>query len=131
MDYPIYAVIAAVVVTDSSPEITRKMGLSRLVGNLIGAFWGALMGTLLGHNPLIMAVGVLLAILLCDLIGLRDAQRVTGYITGIVILFHGDAPWTYARDRFIETTLGLACAVLVGFVLEIVMKRLKWKEAVS
>jgi hypothetical protein len=57
----------------------------------------------------------------------RYLQRITGYITAIVILFHGDSPWVYAKDRFIETTLGLAFAVLVGMVMESVMKRMKLK----
>ncbi len=127
MDYPIYAVIAAIVVTDSSPEVTRRLGLTRLIGTIIGAFWGGLIGTFLGHSPWVMALGVLLAILFCDLVGLGQSQRITGYITGIVILFHGDTPWVYAKDRFIETSIGLAFAVLVGFAMEALMKRLKMK----
>jgi uncharacterized membrane protein YgaE (UPF0421/DUF939 family) len=124
MDYPIYAVIAAIVVTDDSPEITRRAGLLRLVGNIIGAALGALIGCSLGHTPLVMSGGVLFSILLCELIGLKAAAKITGYITGIVILFHGDSPWVYAKDRFIETSLGLGFAVLIGMAMEGFMK---WK----
>jgi uncharacterized membrane protein YgaE (UPF0421/DUF939 family) len=127
MDYPIYAVIAAIVVTDPSPEVTRRMGFTRLLGNGMGAVLGAIIATYLGHSPFVMAGGVLFSILLCDLIGLKDAQKITAYITGIVILFHGDTPWAYAKDRFIETTIGLAFAVLVGMAVEAVMKRAKMK----
>ena len=127
MDYPIYAVIAAIVVTDSNPDVTRKMGFSRLMGNMIGACLGALFGTFLGHSALAMAGGVLFSILFTDLIGLRDTQRITAYITGIVILFHGDSPWLYAKDRFIETTIGLFFAVLVSVVMEVVMKKMRLK----
>jgi uncharacterized membrane protein YgaE (UPF0421/DUF939 family) len=127
MAYPLYAVIAAIVVTDSSPEVTRKLGLTRLVGTLFGAFGGALIGTLLGNSLWVMALGVLLGILLCDLAGHRDVQKITGYITGLVILFHGDSAWAYAKDRFIETALGMAFAVLVGLVMEALMKWTKIK----
>jgi uncharacterized membrane protein YgaE (UPF0421/DUF939 family) len=123
MDYPIYAVIAAIVVTDSSPEVTRRLGLTRLAGTLVGAFWGGLIGTFLGNSPWVMAAGVLLAILFCNLIGMSQAQRITGYITGIVILFHGDSPWAYAKDRFVETALGLLFAILVGLGMEILIKK--------
>jgi uncharacterized membrane protein YgaE (UPF0421/DUF939 family) len=119
MDFPIYAVIAAIVVTDPSPEVTRRTGLLRLVGNVIGAGLGGGMGTLLGHTPLVMAAGVLLAILICPLIGLKDAAKITGYITGIVILFHGDKPWDYAWARFVETSIGLGFAILVGSAAEL------------
>jgi uncharacterized membrane protein YgaE (UPF0421/DUF939 family) len=119
MDYPIYAVIAAIVVTDPSPQVTRRTGLLRLVGNIIGAGLGGGLGSLLGHSPLVMAGGVLISILLCELIGLKDAAKITGYITGIVILFHGDSPWAYAWARFIETSIGLGFAILVGSLAEV------------
>jgi uncharacterized membrane protein YgaE (UPF0421/DUF939 family) len=125
--YPLYAVIAAVVVTDSSPEVTRRLGLTRLIGTLMGAIAGALIGALLGNSVGVMALGVLLAILICDLVNRRDAQKITGYITGLVILFHGDTPWAYAKDRFIETALGLAFAVLVGLAMEALMKWTKMR----
>jgi len=122
MDYPIYAVIGAIVVTDASPEVTRRTGLLRLGGNVVGAVLGAAIGSLLGHSPLVMAAGVLGSILLCELAGFREAAKITGYITGIVILFHGDSPWVYAWDRFIETSLGLGFAILVGILVEWLMK---------
>jgi uncharacterized membrane protein YgaE (UPF0421/DUF939 family) len=122
MDFPIYAVIAAIVVTDASPEVTRRTGLLRLVGNIIGAGLGGGLGSLLGHTPLVMAGGVLLAILLCALTGLKDAAKITGYITGIVILFHGDKPWAYAWARFVETSIGLGFAILVGSLAEVLGK---------
>jgi uncharacterized membrane protein YgaE (UPF0421/DUF939 family) len=127
MDYPIYAVIAAIVVTDNSPHTTWKAGWIRLLGNIIGALLGAVIGIYLGHNPFWMALGVLFAVLLCDLINLKDAQKTTGYITGIVILFHGDSPWQYAWDRFLETSIGLVSAILVGLAVEWILKRTgKW-----
>jgi uncharacterized membrane protein YgaE (UPF0421/DUF939 family) len=126
MDYPIYAVIAAIVVTDPSPQVTRRTGLLRLVGNVIGAGLGGGLGSLLGHSPWVMAGGVLLAILFCELARLKEAAKITGYITGIVILFHGDSPWTYAWSRFIETSIGLGFAILVGSLVE-VLSRLKKK----
>ncbi len=119
IDFPIYAVIAAIVVTDPSPEVTRRTGLLRLVGNVIGAGLGGGLGSLLGHTPLVMAGGVLVSILLCELIGLKDAAKITGYITGIVILFHGDKPWAYAWARFVETSIGLGFAILVGSLAEV------------
>ena len=122
MAYPIYAVIAAIVVTDSSPEVTRRTGLLRLLGNGIGAVVGAAVGSLLGHSAWVMAGGVLGSILLCEMAGLRGASKITAYVAGIVILFHGDSPWIYAKDRFVETSLGLGFAVLVGISAEWLMK---------
>ena len=130
MDYPIYAVIAAIVVTDASPEVTRRTGLLRLLGNGAGALLGGAIGSLLGHSPLVMAAGVFSTFLLSEMAGLRDASQLTAYVTGIVILFHGDSPWVYAADRFIETSLGLGFAILVGLAMEAALKvwPARWKS---
>ena len=51
-----------------------------------------------------------------QLVYLQDAARVGGYVCGIVLLSHGDSPWSYALFRMIETALGIGVAMGVSFV---------------
>ena len=116
LEFPLYAMISAVVVTDLDPAQTRKLGLPRLAGTVLGAILGALICVLLRPGAWEVAVGVLLAMLLCHLLKLRDAARVAGYVCGIVIFDYGSDPWSYALYRTIETMIGIGLAFLISLV---------------
>src|SRR5580765_2587271 len=67
LEFPLFALIAAIIVTDLSAQRTRQLGLQRLLGTIIGAAFGAGLSTganHLGHvGPLIIAVGVFAPVL--------------------------------------------------------------------
>ena len=90
LEFPLYALIAAIIVTDLSARRTRQLGLQRLIGTIIGAALGAAVSTGANHlahvGPLVIAVGVFAAMLLSNLLGLKDAAKLAGYVCGIVLL---------------------------------------------
>jgi uncharacterized membrane protein YgaE (UPF0421/DUF939 family) len=116
LPYPLYAFVAAVIVTDLSPAQTRKLSWRRLVATLVGASSGALLSQLFTPDPLSIGLGVLLTMLLCVLVRMEEAARVGGYICGIVMLSYGAEPWSYAVNRVLETMLGIAVAWLISHV---------------
>jgi uncharacterized membrane protein YgaE (UPF0421/DUF939 family) len=117
---PIYALIAAVIVTDLSPSRTSKLGLQRVVATILGATCGATLSQVLLPSAWAIALGILVAMVLTHMARVPDGARVSGYICGIVMLAHGTRPWSYAFNRLIETVLGIAVAWLLSFVPKLV-----------
>jgi uncharacterized membrane protein YgaE (UPF0421/DUF939 family) len=122
LQYPLYAMIAAVIVTDLSPAETRKLGWRRLAGTVLGTLIGIVLGLLLPHSVWTMALGIFLTMFLMHLLGLPEAARIAGYLCALVLLEHGaDAP-LYALWRFVETVLGIAVAFVVSLVPKLLGK---------
>ena len=121
LEFPLYAMIAAVIVTDLSPVRTRQLALPRLAGTVLGACVGALAVRWLGTGALAIAVGVLIAMFVAQASGWAEAAKLAGYVCGLVVLEHSAEPWTYALYRFIETVLGIAVAVGISLVPKLVV----------
>jgi uncharacterized membrane protein YgaE (UPF0421/DUF939 family) len=120
LQYPIYAVIAAIIVTELSPSESRKLGLQRMAGTVVGAACGAALCTLLEPGPWAIGFSIMTAMLLCHLVHLRAGAKLAGVVCGILMLTFSTGPWIYAFYRVIETMLGVAVAVLVSFVPKLI-----------
>ena len=120
LQFPLYAMIAAVIVTDLSPVRTRQLALPRLAGTVLGAAIGGLAVVLLGTGALAMGVAVLIAIFVAQVTRLSEAAKLAGYVCGLVVLEHAADPWAYALFRFVETVLGIGIAVAISVVPKLI-----------
>jgi uncharacterized membrane protein YgaE (UPF0421/DUF939 family) len=116
LQYPLYALIAAVLVTDLSPPQSRLLGWRRLAGTVLGAAAGALLTQLLPPGPGTIALGILVVMFLSHVLRLEAAAKLAGYVCGIVLLDFSAEPWIYALHRLVETLVGVGVGVLVSFV---------------
>jgi uncharacterized membrane protein YgaE (UPF0421/DUF939 family) len=116
LEFPIYAMIAAVIVTDLSPRQTRALGLQRLVGTVLGAGLGALVCSFGLSGSTAIGASICIALFLCQLLRLQGTARLAAYVCGIVMLEFSAQPWEYAAFRLVETVLGVVTAVAVSAV---------------
>jgi len=61
-------------------------------------------------------LGMMIAMFVSHLISLPATAKLAGYVCAIVLLDHGDTPWSYAFFRRVETALGIGTAIVVSFV---------------
>ncbi|QJP15720.1 FUSC family protein [Starkeya sp. ORNL1] len=125
LNHPIYAFIAAVIVTDRSPQLSRKLGLTRIASTIVGAATGAALSQAMGPGVLSLGFSVLVAMIACQALRMSDGAKVAGYICGLILIEHRGEPWTYALDRFIETLLGVIVAWGVSAVPHLIRIDLK------
>ena len=120
LQHPLYALISAVIVTDLEPAKTRTLALPRFAGTVVGSVVGAAINTLLPPSLWTIGSGIFVAMFVSHVFSLPAAAKVAGYVSGIILLDHGDSPWSYALFRMIETVLGIAAAVAVSFVPKLI-----------
>lgn len=116
LPHPIYAFIAAVIVTDLSPRQSRRLGATRIASTVVGAATGAALSQWLPAGLLALGIGVLASMLACQLLKVSEGAKVAGYICGLILIDHSGEPWSYALWRFAETVLGIAVAWSVSAI---------------
>jgi uncharacterized membrane protein YgaE (UPF0421/DUF939 family) len=120
LEYPIYAFIAAVIVSDLDPKRSGELGFIRLVATVVGALVGTALSATFPPGPVTVGVGIVLAMLACHLIRAPEGAKVAGYICGLVVFEHASAPLHYAFFRFIETIIGVLTAWAISYVPKLI-----------
>src|SRR3954451_24472976 len=94
LDYPIFALAAAVIATDLTPARSRELGFRRLVATAIGGLFGALAASFSFVGMVAVRPSIIIAMLLCQGAGAFAGARNAGYICAIIVLLDtGTSPW--------------------------------------
>ena len=120
---PLYAFIAAVIVTDINPAASRLLGTRRIFATVIGAGCGAALSYVVPSGALGVGAGILAAMLLAQALKAGEGVKVAGYISGIVLLEHSSEPLFHALVRFIETVVGVSVAWVISYVPKLIRQK--------
>lgn len=116
LQHPIYALIAAIIVTDFSPAETSRLSLQRLAATVVGALCGLLLYLAFGPAWWAVALGIFVSMMLCHTFRIGAGAKVAAFISALVIMDQSANPLTYALYRFVETIIGVGVAWLVSLV---------------
>jgi uncharacterized membrane protein YgaE (UPF0421/DUF939 family) len=111
-----WAPISAIVIIESTLN-PRTVAWQRFAGTALGAVLGALVATFFSANLFVYAAAIFLCGALCALLRLRGAYRFAAITLSIILLIaHSSPAWIVASHRFVEVSLGIATALVIGQV---------------
>lgn len=109
-----WAPISTIVVL-LSPVNPHNVAWQRFVGTALGAALGALIATFFHPTWIVYGAGIFVCGILSALLRIDGAYRFAAITLSIVLLVaHIRSPWIVALHRFVEVSLGIAVAVVVG-----------------
>lgn len=117
-----WAPISTIVILLSTMD-PRQLAWQRFVGTALGAALGALSATYFHPSLTVYGVGIFVCGIVSALFRIGPAYRFTAITLTIVVLIpHARAPWVVAIHRFVEVSLGIAVALLVGWLWRLPMQ---------
>jgi uncharacterized membrane protein YccC len=126
-----WGAISAIIVLQSNFGATITASRDRILGTLIGAAFGFTF-SLFGALPWNYILAVLLAVILCGLLNLRNSSRLAGVTISIVMLVQtSGSHWLLALHRVGEVILGIVVAILVSTLVFPDRARLRLRDGLA
>jgi uncharacterized membrane protein YccC len=110
--------ISAIIVLQSNVGSTVTASRDRLIGTLIGAAFGAIF-SLFGEGLWIYLLAVVIAMVTCSLLGLKNSSRLAAVTVTILMLVHRTGTgfwsnWLLPMHRVLEVLLGIIMALVIA-----------------
>lgn len=132
---PMFACIAAVVVMQSTVADSVSSGKSRIYGTALGAAAGLLFLLINLSVPvhllniLLIAIGVVFLIYVCNLLKLQNAVSISAITFLVILISIGQkSPILYAVNRLLDTGIGIVISIFVNRYLNFPFKKEKAPE---
>ena len=120
LDTPIFALIAAVIVTDRDPAETRRLAIRRVISTAIGAICGVALAQILGQSSWEAGIAIFVAMILSIAITQLGDPKIAAYLCALIIINFSNNPLHYAFFRFVETVLGIVVAWAISLIPKLV-----------
>ncbi len=103
---------------ENSIASSYKAGLYRLIGTIVGAFVGVIFIFIQPGNALLMGVGTLVLIFICNTFNWDRAVPIAGVMfSAIMLSLNNKNPLLYSFSRVIDTFIGIVIAVSVNYII--------------
>ena len=126
-----WGAISAIIVLQSNFGATVSASRDRILGTVVGTVLGFSF-SLFGVLPWNYILAVLVAVVVCGLLGLRSSSRLAGVTITIVMLVQKPGPrWGLALDRVNEVFLGIVVAIAISTLIFPDRARLRLRDGLA
>jgi uncharacterized membrane protein YgaE (UPF0421/DUF939 family) len=125
LDEPIFALIAAVIVTDRNVAESRKLAARRILSTTIGGLCGVGLSSVFHQSSLEVAVSIFVAMMVSTAVTQLSDPKFAAYLCALILINHSERSLQYAYFLFFETALG----IIVGWAVSMVPKLVHLDDA--
>jgi uncharacterized membrane protein YccC len=117
-----WSAISCIIVMQTELGASLTAARDRVIGTAIGGILGWGCAVLWGGNVALYAVGVALALVICGVLGMAGAGRISGVTVSIITLLpHTGPAWLVSLHRL----LGVSFGVVVGLAAALLSMKLE------
>jgi uncharacterized membrane protein YccC len=126
-----WGAISAIIVLQSNFGATISASRDRILGTVIGALIGFSFAQF-GALPWNYILAVLVAVVVCGLLGMRNSARLAGVtITILMLVQKGGSQWTVALDRVGQVLMGILVALAISTLVFPDRARLRLRDGLA
>lgn len=115
---PFFAGIAAIVAMQTSVSESLNTGKSRMYGTIIGGIVALLFSLSLPENSLLIGIGVLVVIYICNMLKFKEAASLSTMVfLSIILNQQENNRFNYAFYRTLDTWVGLVIGTLINYFI--------------
>lgn len=117
LEYPFFVVMTAIISMDKTMFNSLKMGRNRVFGTFLGACIGIGLSYIDRGNPLLLGLGIILLIQICNHLKLQGAITIGGIVMTAIIVHTDKTPIYYGFHRTLDTLVGAAISFVVNMTV--------------
>lgn len=116
LESPFFASIAVIIAMQSSIYESFESGKNRMYATFIGAIIALAFSILLPENPILIGLGVIIIIYICNSLGLNASLQLASMVfLSIILNYREGSRLAYAFNRTLDTFIGLILGTLVNY----------------
>ncbi|MBO0524254.1 aromatic acid exporter family protein [Clostridium botulinum] len=115
LKFPFFVLLPAVMPISTFFGETIKFGINRIIGSTIGAIIGVVFATIRSQNTLLVGLGVILIIYICNYLKWDSTTSIACLVfVSIIVGIRGTSAFQYSIHRLIDTFIGIAITTIVN-----------------
>lgn len=120
LEFPFFVCMTSIFSMDKTAITSLKMGRNRVIGTLIGAILGVLFASIERQNPILVGLGVIILICICNYFKLPGAIGVGGIVfCACMVHINTDTitPLEYGFNRTLDSFIGVLVSLAVNLTI--------------